>query len=82
MCLLFSWSNSFQVGATHSQALENWFANTPGLKVVVPSTVYDAKGLLKAAIRDNDPVIFMESEQMYGDKGEVPDGRYYSNRCC
>jgi pyruvate dehydrogenase E1 component beta subunit len=57
-----------QLGATHSQALENWFANTPGLKVVVPSTVYDAKGLLKAAIRDNDPVIFMESEQMYGDK--------------
>jgi pyruvate dehydrogenase E1 component beta subunit len=56
-------------------ALENWFANTPGLKVVVPSTVYDAKGLLKA-IRDNDPVIFMESEQMYGDKGEVPDGEY------
>jgi pyruvate dehydrogenase E1 component beta subunit len=48
----------------------------PGLKVVVPSTVYDAKGLLKAAIRDNDPVIFMESEQMYGDKGEVPDGEY------
>jgi pyruvate dehydrogenase E1 component beta subunit len=64
-----------QLGATHSQALENWFANTPGLKVVVPSTVYDAKGLLKA-IRDNDPVIFMESEQMYGDKGEVPDGEY------
>jgi pyruvate dehydrogenase E1 component beta subunit len=75
---LFSWSNSFggQLGATHSQALENWFANTPGLKVVVPSTVYDAKGLLKSAIRDNDPVIFMESEQMYGDKGEVPDGEY------
>jgi pyruvate dehydrogenase E1 component beta subunit len=65
-----------QLGATHSQALENWFANTPGLKVVVPSNVYDAKGLLKAAIRDNDPVIFMESEQMYGDKGEVPDGEY------
>ncbi len=65
-----------QLGATHSQAFENWFANTPGLKVVVPSTVYDAKGLLKAAIRDNDPVIFMESEQMYGDKGEVPDGEY------
>ena len=60
-----------QLGATHSQAFENWFANTPGLKVVVPSTPYDAKGLLKAAIRDNDPVIFMESEQMYGDKGEV-----------
>jgi pyruvate dehydrogenase E1 component beta subunit len=56
---LFSWSNTSagQLGATHSQALENWFANTPGLKVVVPSTVYDAKGLLKAAIRDNDPVI-------------------------
>ena len=65
-----------QLGATHSQAFENWFANTPGLKVVVPSTVYDAKGLLKAAIRDDDPVIFMESEQMYGDKGEVPEGEY------
>ena len=65
-----------QLGATHSQAFENWFAKTPGLKVVVPSTVYDAKGLLKAAIRDNDPVIFMESEQMYGDKGEVPEGDY------
>ena len=65
-----------QLGATHSQAFENWFANTPGLKVVVPSTVYDAKGLLKAAIRDNDPVIFMESEQMYGDKGEVPEGEF------
>ena len=65
-----------QLGATHSQAFENWFANTPGLKVIVPSTVYDAKGLLKAAIRDNDPVIFMESEQMYGDKGEVPEGDY------
>ena len=65
-----------QLGATHSQAFENWFANTPGLKVVVPSTVYDAKGLLKAAIRDNDPVIFMESEQMYGDKGEVPEEDY------
>lgn len=65
-----------QLGATHSQAFENWFANTPGLKVVVPSNVYDAKGLLKAAIRDNDPVIFMESEQMYGDKGEVPEGDY------
>ena len=65
-----------QLGATHSQAFESWFANTPGLKVIVPSTVYDAKGLLKAAIRDNDPVIFMESEQMYGDKGEVPEGDY------
>ncbi|MGL4583309.1 MAG: pyruvate dehydrogenase complex E1 component subunit beta [Flavobacterium sp.] len=65
-----------QLGATHSQAFENWFANVPGLKVVVPSNVYDCKGLLKAAIRDNDPVIFMESEQMYGDKGEVPEGEY------
>ena len=65
-----------QLGATHSQAFESWFANTPGLKVIVPSNVYDAKGLLKAAIRDDDPVIFMESEQMYGDKGEVPEGEY------
>jgi len=65
-----------QLAATHSQSFENWFANTPGLKVVIPSNPYDAKGLLKAAIRDNDPVIFMESEQMYGDKGEVPDGEY------
>ena len=65
-----------QLGATHSQAFENWFANCPGLKVVVPSNPYDAKGLLKSAIRDDDPVIFMESEQMYGDKGEVPEGEY------
>jgi pyruvate dehydrogenase E1 component beta subunit len=65
-----------QLGATHSQAFESWFANCPGLKVVVPSNPYDAKGLLKSAIRDNDPVIFMESEQMYGDKGEIPEGEY------
>ena len=65
-----------QLGATHSQAFESWYANTPGLKVVVPSNPYDAKGLLKSAIRDNDPVIFMESEHMYGDKGEVPEGEY------
>ena len=65
-----------QLGATHSQAFENWFANTPGLKVIVPSNPYDAKGLLKAAIRDDDPVIFMESEQMYGDKMEIPEGDY------
>lgn len=65
-----------QLAATHSQAFENWFANCPGLKVVVPSNPYDAKGLLKSAIRDNDPVIFMESEQMYGDKGEVPEEEY------
>ena len=65
-----------QLAATHSQAFESWFANCPGLKVVVPSNPYDAKGLLKSAIRDNDPVIFMESEQMYGDKGEVPEEEY------
>ncbi|MFZ0489027.1 MAG: pyruvate dehydrogenase complex E1 component subunit beta [Salegentibacter sp.] len=65
-----------QLGATHSQAFESWFANTPGLKVIVPSNPYDAKGLLKSAIRDDDPVIFMESEQMYGDKGEVPEEEY------
>ena len=65
-----------QLGATHSQAFESWFANCPGLKVVVPSNPYDAKGLLKSSIRDNDPVIFMESEQMYGDKGEVPESEY------
>ena len=65
-----------QLGATHSQAFESWYANCPGLKVIVPSNPYDAKGLLKAAIRDNDPVIFMESEQMYGDKGEVPEEDY------
>lgn len=65
-----------QLGATHSQAFESWYANTPGLKVIVPSNPYDAKGLLKAAIRDDDPVIFMESEQMYGDKGEVPEEEY------
>ena len=65
-----------QLGAQHSQAYESWYSNCPGLKVVVPSTPYDAKGLLKAAIRDNDPVIFMESEQMYGDKGGVPESEY------
>ncbi len=65
-----------QLGATHSQAFESWYANTPGLKVVVPSNPYDAKGLLKSAIRDDDPVIFMESEQMYGDKAEVPEEEY------
>ena len=65
-----------QLAATHSQAFESWYANCPGLKVIVPSNPYDAKGLLKSAIRNNDPVIFMESEQMYGDKGEVPEGEY------
>jgi len=65
-----------QLAATHSQSFENWFANTPGLKVVVPSNPADAKGLLKSAIRDNDPVIFMESEHMYSDIGEVPEEEY------
>jgi len=65
-----------QLGAQHSQNFENWYANCPGLKVVVPSNPADAKGLLKSAIRDNDPIIFMESEQMYGLKGEVPEGEY------
>ncbi|MBL7870751.1 MAG: pyruvate dehydrogenase complex E1 component subunit beta [Cyclobacteriaceae bacterium] len=68
--------NAGMLSSQHSQNFENWFANTPGLKVVVPYTPYDAKGLLKTAIRDNDPVIFMESEMMYGDKGEVPEEEY------
>ena len=68
--------NAGMLSAQHSQNFENWFANTPGLKVVVPADPYDAKGLLKASIRDNDPIIFMESELMYGDKGEVPEGEY------
>ena len=65
-----------QLAATHSQAFESWYANCPGLKVIVPANPYDAKGLLKSAIRDDDPVIFMESEQMYGDKGQVPEKEY------
>src|SRR5437868_4183590 len=64
------------LSSQHSQAFENWYANCPGLKVIVPSNPADAKGLLKSAIRDNDPVIFMESEQMYGDKGLVPESEY------
>ena len=65
-----------QLGATHSQSFESMYAHVPGLKVVTPSNPYDAKGLLKAAIRDNDPVLIMESERMYGDKGEIPEGEY------
>ncbi len=68
--------NAGQLSSQHSSNFENWYANTPGLKVVVPANPADAKGLLKASIRDNDPVIFMESEVMYGDKGMVPDGEY------
>ncbi len=69
--------NAGQLGAQHSQNFENWFANCPGLKVVVPANPYDAKGLLKSSIIDNNPIIFMESELMYGDKGHVPAEEYY-----
>lgn len=66
-----------QLGAQHSQMLENWYANVPGLKVISPSNPHDAKGLLKSAILDNDPVIFMESELMYSDLGPVPEEEYF-----
>ncbi|MBA2525065.1 MAG: pyruvate dehydrogenase complex E1 component subunit beta [Pyrinomonadaceae bacterium] len=65
--------SAFQVSSQHSQSLESWFAFFPGLKVVMPSTPADAKGLLKTSIRDDDPVIFIEQERMYGHKGEVPE---------
>ena len=65
--------SAYQVSSQHSQALESWYAYFPGLKVVMPSTPADAKGLLKSAIRDDDPVIFIEQERMYGNKGEVPE---------
>ena len=65
-----------QLAATHSQSFEAFYAHVPGLKVVTPSTPYDAKGLLKSAIRDDDPVLIMESEKMYGDKGEIPENEY------
>ncbi|HEV7397370.1 MAG TPA: pyruvate dehydrogenase complex E1 component subunit beta [Pyrinomonadaceae bacterium] len=65
--------SAFQVSSQHSQAMESWYAYFPGIKVVMPSTAADAKGLLKSAIRDDDPVIFIEQERMYGNKGEVPD---------
>ena len=68
--------NAGQLSSQHSQNFENWYANTPGLKVVVPSNPHDAKGLLKTSIRDEDPVIFMESELMYGEKGPVPEEEY------
>jgi pyruvate dehydrogenase E1 component beta subunit len=66
--------SAYQVSSQHSQALEAFYANFPGLKVVMPSTPADAKGLLKAAIRDDNPVMFLEQERMYGIKGEVPEG--------
>jgi pyruvate dehydrogenase E1 component beta subunit len=65
-----------QLAAQHSQSIESWYAHVPGLKVVAPSTPYDAKGLLKSAIRDDDPVIFFEGETLYGSKGEVPAEDY------
>ena len=65
-----------QLAATHSQSFESFYAHVPGIKVITPSTPYDAKGLFKSAIRDDDPVLIMESEKMYGDKGEIPDGEY------
>jgi pyruvate dehydrogenase E1 component beta subunit len=65
--------SAYQVSSQHSQALESWFAYFPGIKVVMPSTPADAKGLLKSSIRDDDPVIFLEQERMYGMKGEVPE---------
>ena len=65
-----------QLAATHSQSFEAFYAHVPGLKVITPSNPADAKGLLKAAIRDEDPVVFLESEKMYGDKGDVPEGEY------
>jgi pyruvate dehydrogenase E1 component beta subunit len=67
---------ALQLAAQHSQSFEAWYANVPGLKVVTPSNPADAKGLLKSAIRDNNPVVFIEGEMMYNTKGEVPDGEH------
>jgi pyruvate dehydrogenase E1 component beta subunit len=65
-----------QVGATHSHTPENWYANVPALTVITPAFPDDAKGLLKSAIRSNNPVCFIENEKLYGFKGEVPEGEY------
>jgi pyruvate dehydrogenase E1 component beta subunit len=67
---------ALQLGAQHSQSFESWYANVPGLKVVMPATPYDAKGLLKSAIRDGNPVVFIEGEMLYNVKGEVPEVEY------
>ncbi len=67
---------ALQLAAQHSQTFDSWYAHIPGLKVVAPATPYDAKGLLKAAIRDENPVVFLEGEMMYNMKGEIPDGDY------
>ena len=69
-------SAAHQLGAQHSQSLEAWFCHVPGLKVVMPATPHDAKGLLKSAIRDKNPVIFIEAQLLYGTKGEVQEGEY------
>ena len=80
MPLVFRGPNgsAYQVSSQHSQALESWYAYFPGLKVVMPATPADAKGLLKSAIRDDDPVIFLEQERMYGMKGEVPEDENFT----
>jgi len=70
--------SAYQVSSQHSQALESWYAYFPGLKVVMPSSAADAKGLLKSAVRDDDPVIFIEQERMYGMKGEVPEDENFT----
>ena len=70
--------SAYQVSSQHSQAIESWYAYFPGLKVVMPSTPADAKGLLKSSIRDNNPVIFIEQERMYGNKGEVPEDEEFT----
>jgi pyruvate dehydrogenase E1 component beta subunit len=67
---------ALQLAAQHSQAFESWYAHIPGLKVVAPATPYDAKGLLKSAVRDNNPVVFLEGEMLYNSKGEVPEEEY------
>jgi pyruvate dehydrogenase E1 component beta subunit len=68
--------SALQLAAQHSQAFESWYAHIPGLKVVTPATPADAKGLLKSAIRDDDPIVFIEGEMLYNTKGEVPDGEH------
>ena len=65
-----------QLTAQHSQSFEVWFANTPGMKVLAPANPHDAKGLLKSAIRDEDPVLFIENLMIYNERGEVPEGDY------
>ena len=76
MVLRMPEGSGMQLGAQHSQHLEVWFAHVPGLKVVAPSTPHDAKGLLKSAIRDDDPVVFIENQLLYAVRGEVPEAEY------